>query len=172
MKFRNSATTVIVLSIAVVTCIGSFATPHSRGALPNWASSSVKSVVSKRMMLTDARGDFNGNRFVTRYELAVALDRLAISILKARESLKTVPHIKTLHPNLKREAHAPSTTKLEHGDAAHDLIAGGFLPASSLLGKGTGTEPVTAAQTTDAMSSVTIGIEHELNRITQSTSKS
>jgi hypothetical protein len=107
----------------------------------------VISVTSKKLM--DAPGgQFNGDKPVTRFELAVTLDRLVNYIENGK---------KPLHPTKRpHAAKLPSTAHGEVREALAFLTTYNFIGDDSILLKGTGSEPVTANQLKDLLSAVTI----------------
>ena len=113
----------------------------------HWAAGAVKQVTAKRLMTPAPDGDFRGNAPVTRYELAVTLDRLVRYIEAARQPLSAVPDAPMAFP---KTVPAPVQAALSH------LVGGGFLPAKSPLVVKDGTRPVTAGELADALSQVTI----------------
>lgn len=108
----------------------------------HWAASSVQSITGKKIMGALPDGKFHGNKPVTRYELAVTLDRFVHYIEAGRKPLSSTPQsavgVKNASPAVKH------------------LLADGFLPPASPLIKGTGRELVTAQQLADALSQVTM----------------
>jgi len=107
----------------------------------------VASVTSKKLM--DAPGGkFNGDKPVTRYELAVTLDRLVKYIENGR---------KPMHPTKRQHsAKLPAGATGEVRRALKHLTDYNFIAPDSFLLKGKGTEQVTAKQLTAAISAVTI----------------
>ncbi|HEX5324450.1 MAG TPA: S-layer homology domain-containing protein [Capsulimonadaceae bacterium] len=87
---------------------------------------------------------FHGDRSVTRYEMAVVLDRFVKYIEQGRKPLHT-----TSVPTTSSQASAPA------GHWAHDsqlaLIKGRFIPATSFLLQRPGNKPITAAQFSQAL---------------------
>ena len=114
----------------------------------HWAARSVQSVTSKRIMNGLPDGKFHGSKPVTRYELAVVLDRFINYIEAGRKPLTTAP-AKTNIP-ISAAAPLPVKTALKH------LAGMSFLPPTSPLFRGTGQEYVTAQQLSDALAQVTI----------------
>lgn len=107
----------------------------------HWAAPAVKSVTHKKLMTADADGKFHGERPVTRYELAVVLDRFVRYMEQGRKPLSPskpvpVPQAKVMSPTLTH------------------LIGNGFLPVGTPLRVKDGTRPVTAQETADAMAQV------------------
>lgn len=109
--------------------------------------SAVQSVTSKKLM--DAPGGkFNGDKPVTRFELAVTLDRLVRYIENGR---------KPLHPTTRPHAAAlPSNATGQVRAALKHLTDYDFIPDNSILLKGTGREVVTANQLSTTLAQVTI----------------
>ena len=83
---------------------------------------------------------------MTRYELAVTLDRLVRDMEAAHQPLSADPD-KPVH--LPRPAPAGVQAALGH------LVGGGFLPVDSPLVVRSGAKPVTANELADALSQVT-----------------
>ena len=113
----------------------------------HWAAGSVKRVLHQNIMGTTPDGRFQGNQPVTRYELAVALDRFVQYIEAGRKPLhaQTFPVPKSL---------APTANSAQRQAITH-LVSNGFLPAASPL-LTQGRAPVTAKELSDALASVTI----------------
>jgi len=114
----------------------------------HWAAGSVKRVMQQSIMGTTKDGRFQGNQPVTRYELAVALDRFVRHIEAGRQPLhaQTFPSPKIL---------APAASLVQRQALTH-LVASGFLPAKSPLVTQNGSGLVTAKETSDALAAVTI----------------
>lgn len=129
---------------------------HPAGAAPSdvppghWAAGAVRSVIAKKIMTPLPDGKFHGSQPVTRYELAVALDRFVRYIEAGRKPLS--PGSPT--PAASVPAGASPAVKA----AVSHLTRQGYLPSTSPLFKGTGAEPVTAQQLADALSQVTVRI--------------
>ena len=114
----------------------------------HWAGGAVKRVVHENIMGTTPDGRFRGDAPVTRYELAVALDRFVAYIEAGRKPL----HAQAFPVPARL---APAASPLQRQALAH-LIANGFLPQSSPLVTKNGNVPVTAKETSDALAAVTI----------------
>ena len=114
----------------------------------HWAAGSVKRVVHEKIMGTTPDGRFRGDQPVTRYELAVALDRFVRYMEAGRQPLhaQSFPAPKTL----------PSAANPIQRQALTHLVTNGFLPESSPLLLKTGPALVTAKELSDALASVTI----------------
>lgn len=110
----------------------------------HWAAASVQSVTDKKIMGTLSDGKFHGSKPVTRYELAVALDRFVRYIEAGRMPLTTSPKA------------TGSKGFTNTSPAVADLLANSFISAESPIAKGTGRELVTAEQLADALGQVTI----------------
>lgn len=93
-------------------------------------------------------GRFQGDQPVTRYELAVALDRFVRYIEAAHQPL----HVQRVKPGISVSPKASPTTR----HALNYLASNGFLPPRSPLFTKNGDKPVTAKEMTDALASVTI----------------
>lgn len=114
----------------------------------HWAGGPVKRVVHENIMGTTPDGRFRGDAPVTRYELAVALDRFVSYIEAGRKPLHA--QIFPVPAPL-----APTASAAERGALTH-LVANGFLPKNSPLVTKNGSVPVTAKETSDALAAVTI----------------
>jgi predicted transcriptional regulator len=138
--------------IAAAVAVCAFALPAVAAPIKDLPSNktmrtAIVSVTSKKLM--DAPGGkFNGDKPVTRYELAVALDRLVRYIENGR---------KPLHPTLRpKAAKLPAGAPADVRTALQNLTEYNFIGSDSILLKGKGTEPVTANQLASLMSQVTI----------------
>lgn len=116
----------------------------------HFAAGPVKRVVHENIMGTTKDGRFQGNQPVTRYELAVALDRFVRYIETGRRPL----HAQTFPA----PAHLPAAASPAPRQALTHLVTNGFLPASSPLVTQNGAGLVTAKETSDALASVTIAL--------------
>lgn len=135
---------VILLSmVASVSIAAPSDVPHD-----HWAKNSVDTVTSKQIMTTD-NGKFDGNKPVTRYELAVTLDKWTKYIEKGRTPLS--------HPVKKnRSSLIPAKAPKEVKVALMNLASWDFIDEKSILLKGTGKEVVTADQLSDIISRVIV----------------
>lgn len=113
----------------------------------HWAAGSVRRVTAARLMTTAPNGDFNGNKPVTRYELAVTLDRLVRYIEASHKPLSAAPP---------RPVAVPAATPAAAAAALKHLVGSGYLTRKSPLLKPPGTQIVTANELADALSQVTI----------------
>ncbi len=113
----------------------------------HWAAHAVRRVTARRLMTPAPDGKFHGDRPVTRYELAVTLDRFVRDIEAARRPLSAGPDAPT---HFHRPRPAAADASLRH------LVGGGFLPASSPLVVKDGARPATAQELADALAQVTI----------------
>ena len=99
-------------------------------------------------MGTTPDGRFQGNQPVTRYELAVALDRFVQYVEAGR---------KPLHAQVfPVPAHLAPAASAGQRQALTRLVSEGFLPARSLLVTKNGSGLVSAKETSDALAAVTI----------------
>ena len=114
----------------------------------HFAAGSVKRVIHENIMGTAPDGRFQGDQPVTRYELAVALDRFVQYVEAGRKPL----HAQTFPAPA---AIAPAATPAQRQALAH-LVSNGFLPPTSPLVTKNGAAPVTAKETSEALASVTI----------------
>ena len=112
-----------------------------------WAAGAVSRVMGAKLMAPDAQGDFNGSKPVTRYELAVVLDRLVRDMEAAHKPLSVLPPSRVS---------VPKGTPRDAAAALRHLVGSGFLPPDSPLLTKPGAQPVTARETADALSEVTI----------------
>lgn len=114
----------------------------------HWASHSVDSVTSKKLMAALPDGKFHGDKPVSRYELAVTLDRFVRYIEAGR---------KPLHPTqAKAPVAIPASAPADVRQALKHLTNEGFLPAKSPLLTRPGTKPATAQELADALAQITI----------------
>jgi hypothetical protein len=113
----------------------------------SWARPAVESVTSKKLM--DAPGGvFNGDKPVTRYELAVTLDRLVRYIENGK---------KPLHPTRRpKSVKLPANARGSVRAALKRLTDYDFISPDSLLLQGTGREVVTAKELSSLLSQVTV----------------
>ena len=96
----------------------------------------------------DPDGRFRGDLSVTRYEMAVTLDRFVRYIEAAHKPL----HAEVMAPAPNVAAKAPQTTR----QAIQHLISHGFLQPNSPILTRSGKGKVTAAEFSDALAAVTI----------------
>ena len=129
---------------ALAVCIPVCAAPQDVPA-SHWAAPAVKSVTQKKLMTTGTDGQFHGDRPVTRYELAVVLDRFVRYMEQGRKPLSQVKPVSI--PMAKVIPAAPARA-LSH------LVDNGFLPVNTPLYAKDGTHPATAQETADAMAQV------------------
>ena len=90
---------------ALLLCGAASAAPLKDVPAKHWASSSALSVTQKKLMTPDADGKFHGDRPVTRYELAVVLDRFVRYMEAGPQAVVTVA-VRT-HPDGKSHARRP-----------------------------------------------------------------
>ena len=114
----------------------------------HWAAGSVTRTVNDHIMGTQPDGRFRGDKLVTRYELAVTLDRFVHYIEAAHQPLQKP----IIHPVFT----VPHAANLETRHALEHLVAYGFLPTNSPLMSSQGRKSVTAQQFADALASVMI----------------
>jgi len=152
---RNVAMkTSIPLLLLVILPISTYAEPNANSSLPpdvparHWAAGSVARVTQEKIMGRDPDGRFRGDQPVTRYELAVALDRFVRYIETARKPL----HSETVPVSQSLTAQAPLAAK----QAIQHLVSNGFLPANSPILILNGRGAATASELSDALASVTI----------------
>ncbi len=124
--------------------------------VPGAYRAAVDSVMSRKLM--DAPGGkFDGDKPVTRYELAVVLDRLVRHIEQGRKPLHPAPRPKP--PRISGSADPKVRAALSY------LTANSFIPTNSILLQGSGSEPVTAKQLTVLLSQVTIAMTERVEPI-------
>lgn len=112
----------------------------------HWAAASVKRLAAQGILRGEADGQFHGSRPVTRYELAVALDRMVRYIEAGR---------KPLSPGPAQSGYAlPAHVNPAARQALQHLAANGFIPPQSPLLHSN--KIVTAGELTAALSEVTI----------------
>ena len=133
------------------------AAPPPVGALPqdvpakHWAAGSVGRVLQHNILGRAPDGRFRGDQPVTRYELAVALDRFVRYIEAGRKPL----HVETVPVTFPTTKAPPAVRQ-----AMQHLVSNGFLPpTSSLIGQD-GHKAVTAKELTDALAAVTIRLSN------------
>ena len=129
-------------------CIPAVAAPPVDVPVGHWAAKSVKQVLDKKIMRPKPDGRFQGDKPVSRYELAVTLDRF----IKYIEAGKKPLHAMNPAPKAVVPAAAPAEAKT----ALADLTKNGFIPATSPLVTKPGMQPVTAKELADALAQVTI----------------
>ncbi len=114
----------------------------------HFAAGAVGRVTHEKIMGRAVDGRFQGDKPVTRYELAVTLDRFVRYMEAAR---------KPLHPAAKPvPVKAPARASQAEAAALTHLVSQGFLPKRSPLLTGDGHKPVTASEMADALAAVTI----------------
>lgn len=114
----------------------------------HFAAGAVGRVTQEKIMGRDVDGRFQGDKPVTRYELAVTLDRFVRYVEAAR---------KPLHPAANSApVKVPARATQTEGAALTHLVSQGFLPARSPLLTKDGHQPVTASELADALAAVTI----------------
>lgn len=146
--------TLSLLTPLLLLPLAALAAPPITSTLPrdvpahHWAAGSVQRLEHQKILGRDPDGRFRGDKPVTRYELAVALDRFVRYLEAARKPL----HAEVLNPTMTVPAQASPTVRhaLEH------LVTNGFLPPNSPLLTQNGSKPATAKELTEALASVTI----------------
>ena len=141
--------TVVLWTALALLALPALADPSLPRDVPagHWAANAVRRVTAQKLMTPDPAGKFNGNEPVTRYELAVTLDRLVRDIEAAHKPLSAAPDT---------PVHFPKTMPVATAQALSHLVGGGFLPPRSSLVVKNGTQPVTAQELADALSQVTL----------------
>jgi hypothetical protein len=111
------------------------------------AAPAVQGMIKKAIIKPEADNKFHGNDPVTRYELAVVLDKFVTYIETAHKPVREVKY-----PVPSSAITAPA------GHYAHDaqvrLVTDGFLPVSSPILKKPGTAIVTARELATVMATV------------------
>lgn len=145
----------ILLGIVLATIgVPSVASEHFSD-VPNdhWAAQSVEALAEKGIMKGYPGGDYRGDRPVTRYELAAALERFVIYM---REALKQIePPKATPAPT------QPESEKAKPADPVTFLKSGGFLTEDSVLLQKDTTKPVTTDQLAQALATVAAKLVEE-----------
>lgn len=149
LSIKNSLPFLLLLALLPAAVSAQTAAPRD---LPpgHFAAGSVQRVVHENIMGTTKDGRFLGNQPVTRYELAVALDRFVQYVEAGRKPL----HARTFPA----PAHLPAAANPAQRQALTHLVANGFLSASSPLVTRRGAALVTAKETSDALASVTVAL--------------
>ncbi len=124
------------------------ATPFPDVPAKQWAAASVQSIAQKKLMTALPDGQFHGDKPVTRYELAVVLDRFVRYMEAGKKPLSPTP--------MKPAATLPPLAPPDARAALTHLTTQGFLPLTSPLLTRPGTHAVTAQELADALSQVTI----------------
>lgn len=123
------------------------AAPLSDVPVGHWAAQSVHRLAAKKIITGGQGGKFRGDKPVTRYELAVTLDRLVRYMEAGRKPLST-GSVKPSAVNLPASADAFTQRALAR------LTQGGFVSAASPLLQAN--KVVTARELTDVLSQLTI----------------
>lgn len=139
--------------LAITLTLGAaLAAPSAQaGPLPDvpaghWAAGAVHRLVAHKIMVDTPQGKFLGDQPVTRYELALTLDRLVRYLEAAHKPLS----VHAAPPVVALPAKADTRTR----QALAHLARGGFItPGSPLL---QGDKVVTARELTDVLAQVTI----------------
>lgn len=114
----------------------------------HWAAGAVRRLAAEKIMTGGVHGEFQGDKPVTRYELALTLDRLVHYIEAGRKPLN--PH--KAQGAVKIPASADAATR----KALTFLAKGGFIPADSPLLQGN--KVVTAHELTTILSQVAVAV--------------
>jgi hypothetical protein len=144
----------ILLGASLLSPLTALAAPTADPSLPrdvparHWAAGSVHRLSQQKIMGRDPDGRFRGDLPVTRYELAVTLDRFVRYIEAARKPL----HAEVVSPAPKVAAQAPQAAQ----QAIRHLTSNGFLSSNSSIVTRSGKGNVTAAELSDALAAVTI----------------
>jgi hypothetical protein len=110
------------------------------------AASAIKRLSSEGILVASPDKKFHGDQVVTRYEMAVVLDRFVRYIEKGR---------KPLHVTSTSVTDSQVSAPVGHWAHAAQiaLVRGRFVPVDSPLMQPPGTKPVTATQFSDALAS-------------------
>ena len=144
----------LLLGASLLSPLTAQAAPAADPSLPrdvparHWAAGSVHRLSQEKIMGRDPDGRFRGDLPVTRYELAVTLDRFVRYIEAAHKPL----HAEALTPVPKVVAQAPLAVQ----QALQHLTSNGFLNPNSPIVTRSGKGNVTAAEFSDALAAVTI----------------
>jgi hypothetical protein len=112
------------------------------------AAPAVQGMIKKAIIKPEADSKFHGEKPVTRYELAVVLDRLVGYIEASRKPLKEIKF-----PVSKSMLSAPEGSSTRKSQAS--LIEGGFVTPKSVLFKAPGNAPITAKELAQITAEVT-----------------
>ncbi len=108
----------------------------------HWAATSVADLKAKGIVKADASGKFGGDKFVTRYEAAVLLDRFVHYMEQGRKPLRT----SIIDPkNMPKIAPGPAHDSLVF------LTTYRFIPVTSSLLTKPGDKPITAPEFADSL---------------------
>ena len=116
------------------------------------AAPAVGSMIKMGIMKAQPDGKFHGKQPVTRYELAVVLDRFVNYIEESRKPIKS-----SVYPAPKSSVTAPVGTAAY--DAQVHLLLNGFIPISSPLLK----SPVTGTVTAQDLATILAGVAVRLS---------
>ncbi len=125
----------------------------------HWAAGSVGRVVHQRIMGRDPDGRFQGDKPVTRYELAVTLDRFVRYMEAAHKPL----HTEARPPSVSVSPQAPPEARR----ALTHLVSQHFLPPSSPLLTHPGSHTVSASELADALADVLIRLSDRAEPLPQ-----
>ena len=144
----------VLLGASLLSPLTVLAAPAADPSLPrdvparHWAAGSVHRLSQQKIMGRDPDGRFRGDLPVTRYELAVTLDRFVRYLEAAHKPL----HAEVIAPAPKVAAQAPQAVR----QAIQHLTSNGFLSSNSPIIIRSGKGNVTAAEFSDALAAVTI----------------
>ena len=138
--------TLALLSLATA----AFAAPLTNAPQPSnvWAQQATKHMLSTKIMSLEADGKFHGDAPVTRFQLAVTLERFIHYIENGRKPL----HATRSSPVI--PLHATGDVR----QAYAFLTSNNFIPRDSTLITKPGNQPVTASELGVVMGDVTIRI--------------
>ena len=155
---RLSAVAAVAAVSVVSLCAFPAKTAHAQaGGFPDvpsnhWAAASVEKLVGMGILAAPPKQaakpgpKYNGDKAVTRYELAVTLDRFVQYLERADKQKKSKYNVQA--------------TPAEGAAATKRLIAGGYLPATTALATDA-TKVVTAKQLADAMTRVIVKVREK-----------
>jgi hypothetical protein len=155
----------IVFISLLLLSLPALAAPKSFSDVPqnHWAADAVKKMSDSGIMVGYPQGKFQGEKPVTRYELAVTLERFvhfveasrAPLVDDAKKAKSATPSPKA--PPAKPKAQSKVTTKALSSAPAKTsldfLVSNGFVPKDSALTKDRG-KPVDSELLADALTSV------------------
>lgn len=152
MELSKTLPSAFLLSLALLPAAALAAPALSPRDVPpgHFAAGAVKRVIHENIMGITKDGRFQGDQPVTRYELAVALDRFVQYVEAGRKPL----HAQTFPV----PTHLPVSANPAQRQSLTHLVTQGFLPAASPLITRNGMGLVTAKETSDALASVTIAL--------------
>ncbi len=147
---KTLLTLTLVLGSAVAGPLA-LAAPITDVPAGHWAEGAVRRLASEKILTGYARGKFQGDKPVTRYELALTLDRMVRYLQAGRKPLSP----RKMQSTVKIPASAEASTR----QALTHLAAGGFVSAGSPLLQGN--KAVTAHELTNILAQVAVAISDQ-----------